>query len=319
MGIVVTPVSNIRGPKKHLFFGLFLLLAPVSSVFAIEEVEQARTLLKKMASANRELNYQGTFTYEYAGALKAVRITHALVDGLEYERLLYLNGPKRVIQRGGKSPECRRSSDEFFLAAPVPSAIGNLESTYELYLRGEDRIADRPVRVLHVVPRDALRYGYILSIDKETGLLLQSLVVGGNRRVMERFQYVSITLGSDDTDVATIVASVDGSAEGSVCADSAPVDTGWQAEWLPDGFQLVGSSLENGEISMSYSDGMSFLSVFVSKDGTPLFPPIQAQRGATVAQIARQTHNGREYAVCVVGEIPPETAERIAQFVRPTL
>lgn len=303
----------------NLLFGLFALLASIVPVHAVEEVEQARNLLKKMAAANRELDYQGSFTYEYSGTLKAIRITHVVVDGLEYERLLYLNGPRREVVRGGLSPECRNGGDDFLAGVPVPTEFAShLEANYELYLRGEDRVADRDVRVIHVVPKDGMRYGYILSLDKETGLLLQSLLVGTSRRVMERFQYVDISYQLGDVEKESLVAKGRAAPVAGGCEEPSAAGLKWQAKWLPDGFRLVSASSEvEGQTSMVYSDGLSFVSVFVSSDGEPAFPAIQAQRGATVAQIARLNHNGREYAICVVGEVPPATAERIAQFVGP--
>ncbi len=319
MSRVVTQQHLNRSPKTSLLFGLFLLLVPIAPIHAMEEVEQARNLLKKMAAANRELDYRGSFTYEYAGTLKAVRITHVVADDLEYESLLYLNGPRREVVRGGLSPECRKGGDDFLAGVPVPTEFAShLETNYELYLRGEDRVADRDVRVIHVVPKDGMRYGYILSLDKETGLLLQSLLVGTSRRVMERFQYVDISYQLDSTEKDALVAKGQEAPAVGGCVEPSVADLKWQAKWLPDGFRLVSASSQvEGQTSMVFSDGLSFVSVFVSADGNPAFPPIQAQRGATVAQIARLNHNGKEYAICVVGEVPPTTAERIAQFVGP--
>ncbi len=59
----------------------------------------------------------------------------------------------------------------------------------------------------------------------------------------------------------------------------------WRADWLPAGFELVSAGREGGETAMVYSDGLSFVSVFINPDGEPAFPPIQAQRhGCTNVQ-----------------------------------
>lgn len=286
----------------------------------MDDVEQARSLMRKMAQAHRELNYRGVFTYEHAGVLKSIRITHVLHDGLEYERLLYLNGPRREIVRAGMSPDCRRSGDRFLKGVPMPSQFAShLETNYELFLRGEDRVADRNVRIIHVVPKDGMRYGFVLAVDKETGLLLQSMLVGTNRRVMERFQYVDLTLDISPELVSSMTeGSSDASSEWAGCDEGVSEPAQWEAAWLPSGFELADLSSDGvGNASMVYTDGLSFVSVFVDRGKGERFPDIQAQRGATVAQIARLTHNGTEYSVCVVGEVPPETAEKIAQFVTP--
>ena len=318
------------GPMILRLIGLIFFMAPPIASHAMEDVEQARNLLKKMASANRQLNYEGIFTYEHAGILKSIRITHVVHGGLEYEQLLYLNGPEREVVRTGVSPDCRNFGDEFLKGVPMPSEYStHLETHYELFLKGEDRVAGRNVRVIHVVPKDGMRYGFILSLDRETNLLLQSLLVGPDRRVMERFQYVDIDYRLDGpavaealtartpTDAAT-VESGGGVEKAGECQRAVDDRVPWQAKWLPAGFRLVSASLEDrGEASLVYSDGLSFVSVFINEDGDAVLPPIQAQRGATVAQMARLNHNESEYQICVVGEVPPATAERIAKFIAP--
>jgi sigma-E factor negative regulatory protein RseB len=314
---------SLRHPNTLIIRCLVLvcaLLAVSNAALAVDDVEQARNLLRKMVAANRELDYQGIFTYEHAGSLKSIRITHFIKGGLEYEKLLYLNGPRKEIVRRGVSPKCRKTEDRFLQAVPMPSEhISNIESHYELFLRGEDRVADRPVKIIHIVPKDAMRYGYILSIDSESGLLLQSLLVGTNRRVMERFQYVDLTLGVDERAVEELFAPAVEGADGDCRSQPAASKTQvWKANWLPPGFELASSYQDqDGNLSMSYTDGLSFVSVFVDSGNVTRFPDIQAQRGATVAQLAKVVYNGKDYAICVVGEVPPETASKIAQFVSP--
>lgn len=322
---VLNAITGNRHFKRYLWVLFSFLVFPLCA-FAVDDVEQARNLLKKMALANREIDYRGVFTYEHAGALKSVRITHAVVDGLEYERLLYLNGPRREVNRLGVSPECRSMSDDFLAGVPVPSEFSShLESNYELFLKGNDRVADRDVLVMHVVPKDAMRYGFIISVDRETGLLLQSLLVGTDRRVLERFQFVDIKFQLDPTELNALVegSSSQGSARDSVsmdnCEQSIDPAIQWQANWMPAGFKLVKAEVdEANDVSMVYTDGLSFVSVFINSSQQTDFPPIQAQRGATVAQMAMLNHNGQEYQICVVGEVPAVAAEKIAQSVAPT-
>jgi len=309
------------GLARLISLSLIVLACSPFTAGAMDDVEQARSLLLKMSAANRELDYQGVFTYEHAGVLKSIRITHLHKDGLEYERLVYLNGPRMEVVRAAMAPECRRWGDKFLSGLPMPSEyVSHLEASYELFLRGEDRIADREVRMIHVVPKDDMRYGYILAVDKETGLLLQSLLVGVNRRVLERFQFIDVSYGLDDLVAADLLAAESSPVVGDApCVPAAETAAaGWRAEWLPPGFSLTeGRVDEQGDVALVYTDGLSFVSVFVDGSGDARFQDIQAQRGATVAQIARVTHNGREYTICVVGEIPPETAAKIASFVTP--
>ena len=49
-----------------------------------------------------------------------------------------------------------------------------LEPHYELTLRASARVANRAARVLEIKPRDEFRYGYMLWLDRETAMPLQS-------------------------------------------------------------------------------------------------------------------------------------------------
>jgi len=294
--------------------GLMLCLTSLPS-WGVEDMGRARDVLAKMAEANRTLDYQGVFTYEHAGVLKSIRILHVARDNLEYEHMLYLNGPRKEVVRKGIPLSCKKQSDKFWGVVST-AADSQLEQHYELFLRGEDRIADRQVRILQVVPKDDMRYGYVLFIDKETNLLLQSLLIGTNRKAMERFQYVDIDLSPNSALVAGLLSGNEAEYE---CNEPTLIeDAPWRASWLPQGFELVSGELgAEGKTTLSYSDGLSFVSVFVDQGDDASFPEIQAQRGATVAQVSKYTYQGQQYTICVVGEVPPEVAGRIAQFVVP--
>lgn len=307
---------------------LFLLLLCCLTLPVAADVEEARRLLRKMAEANQELDYRGVFTYEHAGLLRSVRILHLSRDGRRYERLVYLNGPPMEIVRRGVSARCERDKGRLPDAALPPASLGgHLERQYQLSLRGEERIAGRRAHVVHLVPRDKLRYGYILAVDKGTGLLLQSLLVNTDRRVMERFQFVDVSFELDDAEVAELLdggrdpAETDAEGETAMrqeCGVDPAVTREWQAGWMPPGFELAEASRdEAGVTSLVYTDGLSSLSVFIDPGGESEIPEVRARRGATVAQVARLSHGGQDYAICVVGEVPEETAGKIARFIRP--
>ena len=58
-------------------------------------------------------------------------------------------------------------------------------------------------------------------------------------------------------------------------------------------------------------------SVFVDSNGAIKVPDMEARRGATVAFLSRVQYNNNEYVICVVGEIPIETAKQVAQSLTP--
>ena len=314
---------------------LLPILAATSISHALDDLSSVTNVLKRMAEANRQLSYQGVFSYEHGGALKTVKVFHSVRDGQEFERIVHLNGPRREVVRRGNDLNCQRLGDALLRGVSLSSAgldRNHIENYYNLYLKGEDRIAGRDVDVVHVVPKDTFRYGYALGIDKETGLLLQSMLIGQNKRVLERFQFVDVSIGTLVDDMAVEPSGSDhhlASTDTSPCISEQNLDGGgivtphanqhWQATWAPPGFAMSGYhvSPDKKRETLVFTDGLSVFSIFVDAEDSIDVPDMQAQRGATVAFLSRAEHQGNGYTICVVGEIPIETAKKVAQSLAP--
>lgn len=333
MSTIIRARSRFPSPSNRATVQQVSLLTVLLTAlcWALPAAAEARridvpTLLEAMTTASRQLDYRGIFTYEYAGVLKSVEVTHVVRDGIEHERWFYLNGPPQEILRRGAPCHGAAAGNLDRIARPAVD-YQQLASHYDLHLWGEDRIADRPVWVLQLAPRDAHRYGFVFSVDKQSGLLLQSLLLDTNRRVLERFQYLRLDYAVDDGDARALMAATAAreGGRGEAATDAAgcePVPeahqgSGWQAGWIPPGFRLMAREVDGANIeSLLFSDGLSVFSVFFDPGGGGRLPEVQAQRGATVAQLARVETGGASYLVSVVGEIPIETAQRVAGFVR---
>lgn len=296
-------------------------------VYAIEPETSGGELLQRMAEANRQLDYTGIFTYEHGGTLKTVKVFHAIQDDREVERLVLLSGPKQEILHRGNDVNCEHMGNAILrgnAASLTTIPEQTLNNYYSVQIKSDDRVAGRDVAVLHVVPKDEHRYGYVLGIDKATGLLLQSLLVGNKNRVLERFQYVDINIGNT-VSAEDLLASSDTmhvvSPGKSNCLNQggmADSQSGaWRAGWLPPGYTMAGHELspDNTRETLIYTDGLSVFSLFIDSEMPANLPQMQAQRGATVAYLSRIAVDGRHYTICVVGEIPVETAKLVAQSV----
>jgi sigma-E factor negative regulatory protein RseB len=93
----------------------------------------------------------------------------------------------------------------------------------------------------------------------------------------------------------------------------------WQAAWVPPGFTLAGPPrVARGDAQeMHYTDGLGPFSVFIDAETSPP-RDVEVRRGATVIYVLHRRDGDRSYAVCVVGELPPAIARRIAEGVRRT-
>lgn len=315
---------------NHFKMAAFLAAIFAHGPLVAESMESAYDLMARMAKASKELSYKGLFTYEYRGQLRSIKVVHLVREGETYERIVHMDGPEREIVRRGDDLSCLRAADMLLRGSvlKVNDSYAKLEDYYEFYIRGDARIAGRKVSLVEVLPKDKLRYGYIVGIDKETGLMLQSVLLSQSGKPLERFQYVDIlfTADLDNFQLSSEMAeSEDMEVNKSACLEAnqkiEPAPSLWEPQWLPPGFVL--SSYQpagaDGQESWMYTDGLAVFSIFIdSTERSRKFPPLDAKLGTTVAVLTKAQYKNQHYAICVVGEIPRATAEQVAKAIAPS-
>lgn len=294
-----------------------------------------RDYLDQMSHSFRELDYRGEFTYEFGSHMDTLRIVHAVRDGVEKERLIYLNGSPREIVRDGHELTCIHPGDQIMrLGSTIASGpfartfqgVRDISEYYRFSYGEPTRIAGREVRQIVVSPQDEYRYGFQLYLDKQTGLLLKSVTVSPAGTALERFQFTRIEIGADIDDAELQASDLSShhafhylvsQEQGGEAGQSAIAAMGW----LPPGFSLSASSVNSGSeqpvhLSM-YTDGFSTLTVVLesAEPGASLVDDGKARRGATVAYLRQLAWQGKPYLLTVVGEVPLETAQKVAYSV----
>ncbi len=313
---------------------LLLLLTPALSLAA---ESNPRLLLDKMSHSFRELNYQGTFSFQRANSIESLRIAHTVIDGEEYERLEYMDGDKREIIRRGHNLDCVHPGHQLVRfyqhqqnlksTADDPNSLGDY---YRFTVDGMDRVAGRSAINLTISPKDTHRFGYRLSLDKASGLLLRSELIGPKGKVLERFQFVEISFSPDlsKEHFAGAEESYHPSHDAPAVAMRSVAAKGknwkgqsWRVQWLPGGFTSTVANQEAvAEDDMAtFTDGMAVFSVFLERDSgkVKLSQAIEgrAQKGATTAYSRMLALSGQPHRVTVVGEIPAKTAQQIARSI----
>ncbi|MFT7220302.1 MAG: sigma-E factor negative regulatory protein RseB, partial [Candidatus Azotimanducaceae bacterium] len=185
---------------------------------------------------------------------------------------------------------------------------------YRLSVHGEDRVAGRMAVKVSISPRNNDRYGYRLWLDQKTGLLLQSHLIDRGK-VKELFQFTNLTIG-EDIPVEYLASAIIGETVSHALA----FDMGERTEkpvlrvnWLPDGFRAVRSRGNR----LHFSDGLATFSVFIEKPGSVGLPDMVTTRGGTVVITRRLNGSGPQ--ITVVGEVPVQTARRVADSVEPVI
>jgi sigma-E factor negative regulatory protein RseB len=313
--------KSVKAIKQAALVAAVLLHGPLFGA----QMESAQDLMARMAKASRELNYSGVFTYEYLGNLTSAKLIHEVREGKTYERLLHMDGTQRDVVSRSDSLYCLRTGDMLLRGNAYKISNDNysrLGDFYEFHIKGDGRIADREVSMVHVLPKDKYRYGYVVAIDKASGLLLQSVLMSHTGKPLERFQFVDISIGEFSADLDS---RIEGGKFGDIgqtdCIElNQKIDTPqsmWQVDWLPPGFVLASYQPPgaDGQESMMYTDGLAVFSVFIDSVQGAVLPPIDAKLGATVAVLTKAEINGHQYAICVVGEIPRGTAGQVASGI----
>ena len=295
------------------------------SIFA-EPMSSGYDLVTGMTNASKSHSYAGLVTYEYRGNLRSIKVAHIVRDGKTYERIQHMDGPESEVVRRGDDTDCMRAAELLLGGRPLKSDDDNyahLRDLYDFHIRGDGRIAGRPVSVVHVIPKDRFRYGYIVAIDKQSGLMLQSVLMNHDSKPMERFQFIDVAIGARANNVEWLPSLMtSGGAEEPDCQqdNTPPSPSAWESRWRPPGFVLSSSSPvdPDGRESMMYTDGLAVFSVFIdASESSQSLPSVEANVGATVIVLRKAKFNNRQYAVTVVGEIPRSTAARIAVAMGP--
>jgi len=303
-----------------------LLSGLVSISVRAEQPGEPASRLDAMSRSFRSLDYTGVFTYEQGQSLSSVRIAHAVVDGMEQERLVHLDGEPREFVRRGHRVDCEHAGDRLMRLDPAARfaqraqagvAGAQLEDHYAIEFDGSERVANHEGRRIRIVPRDRYRYGMKVVLDEASSLLLKSETTDGAGRVLERFQFVDLRIGGP-VPVEELAGEAPGAASAAHTATQEPAPFAWSVAWLPEGFVATGREARSAPAGgapvevQSYTDGLAVFAVFVERAAERPSRAGQAARGATVSYVVPR---GEEHLVTVVGEIPVETAQLIANAV----
>ncbi len=275
-----------------------------------------------MTRAERTQNFEGTFVYERDGDFSTYQVWHRAGDGGVHERVLKLDGvASERVQVGGRT-SCATGNPMLSVGQGPAGHDGvvdplKLMSWYELRVAGASRVAGRDAVVVTLVPKDRDRYAFEMHLDTRTGLLLKSLLIDAQGRLLERLQYTRLEPGAPAS--ADLKATPNCKPVLHTVAGPAPRDvSAWRSKWIPAGFELAQtglrkSSASNASVtSLLYADGLAHFSVFLEPLNGASARDTRVQLGPTAAVSRRLKTADGEMMITVVGEIPLGTAERIA-------
>jgi len=305
------------------------LLAFSLSAHAQSDTEQ---WIKKMRTAAIYESYRGVFMFTRGEMSSSMRVVHRFYKGQEQERLTQLDGEMGEILRRGNEVMCLVKGKQLIqldkkeFNNPVSSAFNDFmpgHMHYDLLRQGFDRVVKRPTVKLAIKAKDDARYSYQLWLDEDTGLLLKSQVLNLKGKPLESFQFTDIELPAKTRD-EEFAFDLDGEIVSHHMLPMSQADARWpeQLQWetsyLPDGFMALESSETNGNVII-FSDGLANFTVFVELKKQKKLPMGASMIGASVVYLHELSYSDKVYTVTVVGEVPPMTAMKVAEGVRPVM
>ncbi len=317
---------------------LALQLLCAAAVVAQDNDDQKREInlaLRKMQHAAQKLNYSGTFVYQQGSQIRTSRITH-LVDGNnELEKLEILDGQPREYLRKNDEVSCylpnsktiqveKNVSQEVFPAIFSSNATV-LPESYQIRRAEVGRVAGTECQNYTFEPRDSLRYGYRLCVDKSSGLLLRAQTLNPKNEVIEQIAFTQFHTG--DLDRNKIKPSYQNVTQWRIenLTEQTNIHSGWVVKALPAGFRKLSEMRRllpaapnakttevkaNQVIQLIYSDGLAAISVFIE-------PYTDARNEGSLQQGALNVTGKRhgEYWLTVMGEVPAAAIRQVINSI----
>ena len=311
---------------KVITFVLSLVLS--FNVFA-NDTNPAKDLLLNMANAVHTRNFDASFVVVKGKAMEPYRWVHAKQGETELEHLSLLNGAGLEMVRINDQvtyfePQSQPYSiNTDSIAGPIPEVlfkdIEALSSQYDFVLGGKGRIAGRAAQLVRIESKDEYKYNYWIWLDTESSLLLKAAYVNHKGEALEQLQltHISVTEQPAPMILEVLNRNFPTPLPGSALEGEKSNATNWRIGWLPNGFKLLKSDRHkldlNNELTdyYLYSDGFVEISVFVQR---PL-PGRRLSGSLTSGATTIYVHNGGNFDVSVVGNVPSQTAKAIAESV----
>ncbi len=286
--------------------------------------------LTRMTEAVDSTNYSGTVIRIQNGEAEALKIVHAISDGVIHEKLIVQDGNGLEIIRKGNEVHCvlpdkqkvlvEEWDNQSRLFSTLPSSTVQFGSEYDVAVSRTDRVAGRKAVVVAIRPHDEYRYGHRLWLDRETGFPLQTLLLDTDGSMVEQVKFADITLDAE-IETSSIKSSYDVNSFRWFAQSKKHAPLAVQADWEcidpPPGFRTVDSHQEAGReqghplTHMMMSDGLANVSVFIE----PATDAVDEQR-STVGASNSFSLVTDGHRVTAVGEVPARAVERIARSMQ---
>jgi sigma-E factor negative regulatory protein RseB len=273
--------------------------------------------LDKMSRSIHEVNYQGVVTFQRGDDMQVMHVSHSVNAGNASERLTELTGQGAEVVRIDHPLECIHPGHKLLLVgADLQAGRCGVAQFYRFTVAAGERVAGRQAVRLRIEPGDMYRYGYVMELDRETGLLLKTETVGAGDTILEKFQFANLSYVGEDASTAQVSLVHQASHPHPDQASHAELSAiGWEVTWVPRGFITTDSPVAHSQ-RKTYTDGLAVFSVFLEQLSREIRPGEGVVRnGGTTSYTRGMSLDGQPVLVTVIGEVPVNTARMVADSV----
>lgn len=300
--------------------------------------DDARTWIQRMNEAVVKRNYDGVFRLRFGDRVDVMRIVHRYQDGEMIERVISTDGSGYEQKRKGSRwaefrPDKRRvdtaTRNRSFGFLPTLNGIDPVSARhYDIQDGGAVSLDGREVRLIQVLPKDALRFGYRFWLDEESALPMKLQRVAHDGRVLKEVAFINQPRLPETIADDRLMVELDFKGFTWVDRDrftpmhNAQLKRAYapQGALLPAGYRsrIFNSPAQEARAPghrarFIVSDGVSWAEVFIA----PVVQPARAPAGFSAGPLASYQLVLDDAQVTVVGEMPEAAARAIAEAVRP--
>lgn len=298
---------------------VLLALSSMAQSAACPDVDpEAMEWLDKMSRSVHQVSYHGVVTYQRGDEdMQVMQVSHSVQGDRSSEKLTQLTGQGAQVVRVDHPLDCVHPGHKLLrLSEQVQGGYCGVAAHYRFSVTDGDRVAGRKAVRIMVSPRDMYRFGYVMDLDRKTGLLLKTTTIGRGNVALEKFQFAQLSFNKrvpEGIDI-DVVHEAEHPAPNAAVSPAA-LDRGWRVRWLPSGFLPTDTQLPNAG-RKTYTDGLAVFSIFVEKLDREIRPGEgMVQEGSTTSYSRGLSIEGTPLLITVVGEVPVNTARMVADSV----
>ncbi len=296
---------------------LCLVAARVGAAVCAGTDPAALEWLQRMSASIHEVSYHGVIMLERGDDMQVIQVSHAVTDGASSETMTQLTGQGAQVVRPSHPLACVHPGSRLLLIGTDLSAGRcGIAEHYRFRVAEGERVAGRQAVRISVEPRDMYRFGYVMELDRQTGLLLKTETVGRGGKRLEQFQFASLSIG-DPLSQSTQVSLTHRARHPNPGEPPAgkEVSRNWSVGWLPRGFTLTDAAAGHAG-RRTFTDGLAVFSVFVEELPQEIRPGEGVvHNGGTTSYTRGMELAGQPILVTVLGEVPVNTARMVADSV----